>query len=722
MNDDYSSALKIKEDIEDCVNRKDNTFSSISSSLLTPSVRQIVGELTGENQRRRAGNFQKETETILDRTLSLLRNIEIDDFRLINILDILKDTGIDLCDTDFSFLDLRNISLNNVRLGHGEIDGIMIGADLRCSIMSPYTLFPEGYEGHSCEVNCLALSPDGKTLISASSDRTVKEWDILTGYCRKTFKIEPGFPVEIRFASYSPDTKKIISVNKYGIIRIWDRNRGDIIKSHTIKSGEIYGGHISHDGSKIILGSNVITEINLHTGEIINTYRGHSYKVNSVCYSKDGLKILSGGSYGEMKEWDAASGESIRTFETNPEEITSVSYSPDGKMIACGSKEGIIKEYDSETGKCLRTCRSSGYHIITLTYSPDGSKIASVSKNKIIEEWDMESGALLNTFKGHVWDVNSILYSSDGERIFSASSDRTIKEWNVATGDIIRTYEKLTWNINFITSSPDGERLLFCGGDNTLKEWDIITGICVRIYKGHSLPVIYIAYSPDGTRIASSSEDGTVKEWSVLTGECLGTYGGHKVTCLCYSTDSRALLLGSDDFTVKELDILTGKYMKNFEGHENAIEYVSYRGDTVIAISGHRVILWNLFTGEILKTHDFPSADSVSYSGVIITKEKITDYEDYIEIKEWNAETGECIGRKSDYLTKDERIISHKDWNVLEADRGTVKKWDGNKGEYTLQIRNIPGLLIQGVNMEGVNTGEEEKHMLKQYGALIGKE
>lgn len=293
----------------------------------------------------------------------------------------------------------------------------------------------------------------------------------------------------------------------------------------------------------------------------------------------------------------------------------------------------------------------------------------------------------------------------------------------MSTGDCIRTYEKLTWNINFITSNHDGSKLAFCGGDNTLKEWDSVTGRCIRIYTGHSLPVIEVSYSPDGTRIASCSEDGTVKEWSVLTGACLGTYRGHKgnVTCLCYSTDGKKLLFGSDDCTVKELDIATGKYVKNFEGHESVIKQVSYRGDTVIAISSKKVILWDLFTGEILKKYDFPSADSVFYSGVIITKENITDYEDYIEIKEWDTETGECLRRSSDYLVKDERIINHKDWHVVDTDMGTVKKWDKDKGEYSLQIRNLPGLFIQGVNMADVNTGEEDMHILKQYGALTGE-
>ncbi len=722
MNDDYSLAMNIKEDIEECITRRDNSFPCISSFLLKPSVRKILGELSGENyiihDSRLTTHDSSNSleyghkETILDRVLSMLRNIEIDDFRLINILEILKDVRIDLSETDLSCLDLRRISLNNVRLGYGEIDGILKSADLRGSIMSPSTMFPEGYEGHGGEVFCLALSPDGKTLMSLSSDKTIKEWDISTGYCRKTFNTDS----HVRFACYTQDGKGIVTVNRYGIIKIWN-GRGEIVKSHTAKCGEVYSAHVSPDGEKIVLGSNVITEINLYTGEVIKIYRGHSYKVNSVQYSKDGMKILSGGSYGEMKEWDVSSGGFIRNFEKKTEEITSVSYSPDGKMIACGSKDGIIQEYDSETGVSLKTCRSSGYHIITLSYSRDGSKIAAVSKNKIIEEWDMESGTLLKIFQGHLWDVNAILYGYDGTRIFSASSDRTVKEWNADTGDCVKTYEKIIWNINFFTLSPDGSRLVFCGGDNTLKEWDSFTGRCVRIYTGHSMPVIEMCYTSDGTRIASCSEDGTIKEWNVLTGACVGTYERHKVTCLCYSKDGKKLLSGSGDCTVKELDIETGEYVKHFECHEKGLRLVSYRGDTVIAMSGDKVILWDFFTGEILKIHDFSFADSLSYSGaVIITKKKMIDYEDYIEIKEWDPQTGECLRRNSDYLVKDERIINHNDWHVLDTDHGTVKKWDN--GKYSLEIRNIPGLFIQCVNMAGIKIGEEDMVVLNQYGAI----
>ena len=70
---------------------------------------------------------------------------------------------------------------------------------------------------------------------------------------------------------------------------------------------------------------------------------GHSEDVNSVAYSTDGTKIISGSSDHTIKIWDANTGECLKTLEGHSSYVNSVAYSPDGTKIVSGSEDNTVK-------------------------------------------------------------------------------------------------------------------------------------------------------------------------------------------------------------------------------------------------------------------------------------------------------------------------------------------------------------------------------------------
>ena len=131
----------------------------------------------------------------------------------------------------------------------------------------------------------------------------------------------------------------------------------------------------------------------------------------------------------------------LKTLEGNSNYVNSVAYSPDGTKIISGSgnsfeenNDNTIKIWDVTTGECLETLGENSNYVNSVAYSPDGTKIISGSDDKTVKIWDANTGACLKTLEGHSDWVESVAYSPDGTKIISGSWDRTIKIWDANYG------------------------------------------------------------------------------------------------------------------------------------------------------------------------------------------------------------------------------------------------------------------------------------------------
>ncbi len=139
-------------------------------------------------------------------------------------------------------------------------------------------------------------------------------------------------------------------------------------------------------------------------------------------------------------------------------EINSVSFSPDGTRVLSGSFVTTIKLWDAATGQLL--CTFNANEVWSVAFSPDGARILSGGDDNMVKLWDAATGQLLRTFEGHSWSVRSVAFSPDGARIISGSGDKTMKLWDAATGQLLRTFEGHSDSVNSVAFSPDGARVV----------------------------------------------------------------------------------------------------------------------------------------------------------------------------------------------------------------------------------------------------------------------
>lgn len=243
--------------------------------------------------------------------------------------------------------------------------------------------------GHSDIICHWTLSPDGKRIVTASQDGTIRLWDAATGailHISEPLDIEdqPSWTMmtDVRF---SKDGKKIYTADMNGI-RIWSAKNCRKLKD--IASGNFYmrWGLISPDLSScsapVIKGG---FETMTPEGESIY------YSDGGYCplvYSPDGKYILTAEEDGSnMIGWDIPhlrrkDGIIVqRVLLRDGAPTTCAAYSPDGRELVSASEDGLIFVWNAATGDLRETLQSGEQSICHVSFDPLGSRIIAHGHN-----------------------------------------------------------------------------------------------------------------------------------------------------------------------------------------------------------------------------------------------------------------------------------------------------------------------------------------------------
>jgi eukaryotic-like serine/threonine-protein kinase len=541
--------------------------------------------------------------------------------------------------------------------------------------------------GYSAPVRCVALSPNGKLLASASGNYgrpgEVKVWDLATG--RELFCLR-GHNDLVSCVAFSPDSRRLASANggvrTPGEIQFWDAAAGRALIRVPAHATPVRGLAFSPDGLQLAsVGGGFDSNGAYLPGEVKvwdaaggrqllrisgNEAADWPSASSAVAFSPavaEPRRRLAFADGHTVRVCDATTGKELVHVGTHPNLVNSVAYSPNGRLLASGSVDGVVNVWDAESGK-----QTAVFHhadgISGLAFGPDCRQLAAAAGNSVVKIWDVTNKHEAVVLRGHRDTVASVAFSPDGWRLASGSGDGTVKLWDPTAAAEAVTLTGHFGAVNDLAFDSEGKRLALASSYPYLRVLDTTTGFVVFASPGHCATVLGVAFSFDDRRLASCGEDRTVRVWDATNGVEIFCFRGHTapIRAVAFSPDGRRLA---------------------------SVSRESSRGGRPVP---GEIMIWDLITGQRVMTlpgRPEPGGDLESASITFSPDGKCLATSEGRTVRVWKAATGQEI------LTMPgvERIVTRIAYSpdglrlAVASQDGSVKVWDAVTGEACLAVR-----------------------------------
>jgi WD40 repeat protein len=307
-------------------------------------------------------------------------------------------------------------------------------------------------QGHSAEVFWADFGRDGRSLLTAGRDGTVRFWERGSG--REVRRISTGMVNGVWRCALSPDGKLLATTGcTEKAIRLWDVTTGRELRRFEGHQSVVAEVAFSLDGKVLASRScGGVTDKDpfirlweVGTGKELRRLtepRPPAY-FTALRFADDGKSLTTASSAGAVRRWQTASGEEVggRARPASPaapgQDDIPLAFSPDGRLVAVrkqlqgGGNRWAVSVREARTGAERIALNGHAQYVKCCAFSPDGRRLATGGGDRCVRLWDLATGKELACFAGHQGGVESVVFAADGTSLLSASNDGTAVLWGV---------------------------------------------------------------------------------------------------------------------------------------------------------------------------------------------------------------------------------------------------------------------------------------------------
>lgn len=367
--------------------------------------------------------------------------------------------------------------------------------------------------GHTAVATAFALSPDGRLVLSASTDSTIKLWDVKSGQLLRTLLGHEAVTHRgstsraVNAVAFSPDGRRAASAGADRTVRLWE----------------------------------------IATGRLLRTSVANNSQVGSVAFSPDGRSIVSGGAFDSMwndpestdrsrpkplRAWHADTGALLHAFGDHAATVRSVTISANGKLVAATGDTAIgptpvkrvVNVYELENGRLVRSFPGTEAND-KISFLENGTQIAIAGGHSAIDikVWDIASGRRLwdgqkNGFELHAVREGGHFIASGERELPDGRRRRVVEGWQLSRDGITSTQAPYNDMEQFrglwASVSVDGRSLVGLADNNSFAVWS--EGSSPRIMGAENTHVVEVAFAQgDRNQLLIGDSGGWATFWNL---------------------------------------------------------------------------------------------------------------------------------------------------------------------------------------------------------------
>ncbi len=376
--------------------------------------------------------------------------------------------------------------------------------------------------GHVRDVESLSFSPNGASLVTASSDGEVRVWRTSDGTERFVLSMRGGDtlasePVEIRF---SADGRSLL-VAGLARVRRWSLGDGRELDADAAHLDGIERVAVSPRGwAASCDGGSVVYRWDLASGarELLT---GHESNVTDLAVSPDGSLLATTALDHGVRFWGDGRAPSRLANGRHYSGALCADFDPRGSVLMVGDAWGQARSWVTADGALWNWFRlhheSEDWHdygVDDLAWSPDGSMLATTGADGYVAVWlstaldDEEPLA-----KRAMQDACDIAWTPDGTSLLVRHGPEGHLAF-LAADDLATQSESTAVGWRSAALAPDGDVVAACAASGELV---VLARADLSERARAPADALVVAWAPDAQRLLTGGEDGTLLVWDVAT-------------------------------------------------------------------------------------------------------------------------------------------------------------------------------------------------------------